>query len=246
MLRREWIYLYKKEFYNYFNTPIGYVFLVVCLLVNFSFFFLGIMGLVPPFWETHQANIRGYMTLLPVSFILFVPAVTMRLWSEERKSGTIEVLRTLPFNNIDLILSKFLAAWTFVSILIFASLPLCLITWILGDHFDYGTHLCMYIGATLMAGAYVSMGLVLSAITREQIVAFILIFLASFFMFISNYYILNQHLEVHIANFIGFFSHSYHYSSFGRGMLVWSDIFYFISFITLMLSINAWILRRER
>lgn len=245
MLKLEWKYLFQRELSNYFNTPIGYVFLVVAVFVNFSLFFIGALGIVPAFWETQNASIRGYMTLLPVSFILFVPAVTMRLWAEERKSGTIELLRTLPFNNIDLVVSKFMAAWLFVLLLILASLPLALLVWILGDNFDWGSLVCMYIGSSLMAGAYVSMGLVLSAISREQIVAFIIIFIASMFMFLSNYYIINQHLSPLLAGFIGFFSHSYHYSSFARGMIAFDDVFYYLSFIVLMLTINTWILRRE-
>ncbi len=246
MLQKEWKYLFLREFYNYFNTPIGYVFLIVGLFINFSFFFIGVFGIVPAFWETQQASIRGYMTLLPVSFILLVPAVTMRLWSEERKVGTIEILRTLPVSDLDLIVGKFLAAWFFVVLLIIASLPLAFLTWLLGSNFDWGSTMAMYFGAILMAGAYVSLGLVISAITREQIVAFILIFLISLFMFLSNYYILNKHMEPKIAQVVGFFSHSYHYSSFSRGAIPLNDVFYYISFIALMLGINAWVLRREK
>ena len=246
MLTTEWKYLLRRELSNYFNTPIGYVFLVTCLVINFGFFFLGLFGIVPAFWEAQKASIRGYMNLLPISFMLLVPAVTMRLWAEERKSGTIEILRTLPFHDMDLVLSKFVAAWLFVSILIFASVPLALLTWSLGDNFDWGTTISMYFGSTLMAGAYVSLGLVLSAISREQIVAFILIFIVSVFMFLSNYYIINQHLDPSIARFIGFFSHSYHYSSFSRGMIALSDVVYYLSFIVLMLMVNIWILRSDK
>ena len=246
MLNKEWKYLFRRELCNYFNTPIGYVFLVVCLFINFSFFFLGIFGLVPAFWEARQASIEGYMRLLPVSFILFVPAVTMRLWSEEYKNGTIEILRTMPFSPFDLIFAKFLSAWLFVSLLIFASLPLAFLTWLLGDNFDWGSTFSMYVGSLLMAGAYVSLGLVLSAISREQIVAFILIFLLSVFMFLSNYYVINQHLDPSIARVISFFSHSYHYSSFARGMIALSDLFYYMSFIAFMLALNGWILKKER
>ena len=246
MLNKEWKYLFRRELHNYFNTPIGYVFLVVCLFINFSFFFLGVFGLVPAFWEAQEASVQGYMRLLPVSFILFVPAVTMRLWSEEYKSGTIELLRTLPFSSIDLIFAKFISAWLFVSLLILASAPLALLIWLLGDNFDWGSTFSMYLGSLLMAGAYVSMGLVLSALSREQIVAFILIFLASVFMFLSNYYVINQHLNPSLASVIGFFSHSYHYSSFARGMIAFADLFYYASFIAFMLFLNNWILKKGR
>lgn len=238
--------IFWRELRNYFNTPIGYVFLVSCLVFNFLFFFIGVFNIVPAFWESRSASIRGYMTLLPVTFILLVPAVTMRSWSEEFKAGTIEILRTLPLRDIDLVAGKFLAAWLFVLLLLLASLPLAILVWFLGDGFDWGNAITMYIGSALMAGAYVSGGMVLSALTREQVVAFILIFLASIFMFLSNYFIINQHLPPAIAQILGFFSHSYHYSSFSRGVVNLADLFYYITFIGLMLLVNVWILRRER
>lgn len=104
----------------------------------------------------------------------------------------------------------------------------------------------MYTGSALMAGAYVSTGMVISAATKEQIVAFILTFFVSLFMFISNYYIITQHLPLKIARYVGFFSHSYHFGTFSRGLLDLGDIIYYVSFISLMLSINIWILRKER
>ncbi len=238
--------IFRRELKNYFNTPIGYVFLVACLVFNFLFFFIGVFNIVPAFWESRSASIRGYMNLLPVTFILLAPAVTMRSWSEEVKGGTIEILRTLPLRDIDLVAGKFFAAWFFVSLLIFVSLPLAVLVWLLGEGFDWGNTFTMYVGSLLMAGAYVSGGLVLSALTREQVVAFILIFLVSVFMFLSNYFIINQHLPPALAQVLGFFSHSYHYSSFSRGTFHLADIFYYISFMGLMLFINVWILRKER
>ncbi len=237
--------LYLRELRNYFNTPIGYVFAITCLFFNFLFFFLGIFDLVPAFWDAKTATIRSYMNLLPVTFILMVPAVSMRIWAEERKSGTIELLRTLPLRETELVASKLLAAWTFVSGLVLASIPLAVSVWLLGK-MDVGTTVAMYFGSILMAGAYVSMGMVISFLTREQIVAFILTFFVSLFMFLANYYIISQHLPPEAAGVIGFFSHSYHYMSFSRGMIDLRDVMYYVSFILLMAGINVWILRRER
>ncbi|MDH5655823.1 MAG: ABC transporter permease [Spirochaetia bacterium] len=238
-------YIFLREIRNYFNTPIGYVFGVSCLFFNFLFFFLGIFDIVPAFFEAKEASIRSYMNLLPVTFILMVPAISMRIWAEERKAGTIEVLRTLPLSDLALVTAKFLAAWAFVSGLIFASLPLAAAVFFLGN-MDVGTTVALYIGSVLMAGAYVSLGMVISVITKEQIVAFILIFFASLFIFLSNYYIISQHLSPGMARVVGFFSHSYHFTSFSRGLLDTGDIFYYISFIALMITINVWVLRRER
>ena len=238
-------YIFLREIRNYFNTPIGYVFGVSCLFFNFLFFFLGIFDIVPAFFETKEASIRSYMNLLPITFILMVPAISMRIWAEERKIGTIEVLRTLPLTDLSLVGGKFLAAWAFVSGLVLASLPLAMAIYLLGN-MDVGTSFALYVGSLLMAGSYVAMGMVISVLTKEQIVAFILIFFASLFMFLSNYYIVSQHLSPGIARVIGFFSHSYHFTSFSRGLLDLGDIFYFISFIALMITINVWVLRRER
>lgn len=245
MIQHSVKFIYWREVRNYFNTPIGYVFLIACLFFNYLFFFLGIGPVVPSFWETRVASIESYMDLLPITFILLVPAVSMRIWAEERKSGTIELLSTLPLTALDLVLGKFLAAWTFVGSAVIASLPLAItISWI-GD-LDWGTTLAMYIGALLMAGAYVSMGMVISALTREQIVAFILIFFVSLAMFISNYWIVSQHLRPEIARVVGFFSHSYHNQSFGRGLIDSGDVLYYLSFMALMVAVNVWLLRRER
>ena len=238
-------YVYMREMRNYFNTPIGYVFAIAALLLNFSFFFLGVFNLVPEFWEAGEASIRGYMYLLPVTFILMVPAVSMRLWSEEKKQGTFELLMTLPLRDGELVLAKFLAAWSFVSGLILAALPLTINIAIMG-RMDYGTTFTLYLGALLMGGAYVSMGMLLSAVTREQVVAFILIFLASLIMFLTNFFIVSRHMDPEVARIVGFFSHSYHFSSFVSGVIHPGDVVYYLSFIALMLVGNVLILRRER
>ncbi|MBX7056576.1 MAG: ABC transporter permease [Leptospirales bacterium] len=244
-MQAAWKILYWREVRSYFNTPIGYVFAVICLFLNFAFFFLGIFDIVPAFWRANEATIRGYLTLLPVTFILFVPAITMRIWAEERKSGTIELLSTLPFRDIELVLAKFLAALSYVAGLVLASLPLALSVALIGSNFDWGALLAMYTGSILMAGAYVSAGMVISALTREQIVAFILICVMSLAMFLINFYIISQHAGS-FAQVIGFLSFSYHYESFARGLVQFSDVFYFASFTALMLGLNIWILRRER
>jgi len=237
--------IFRRELQNYFNTPIGYVFGVSCLFFNFMFFFMGIFDLIPAFFEAKAASIRSYMNLLPITFILMVPAVSMRIWSEERKTGTIELLRTFPLTEITLVLGKFFAAWVYVAGLVFASIPLAIVVALLGD-MDYGTTVAMYVGSLLMAGAYVAMGMVISVLTSEQIVAFILIFFSGLFMFLSNFYIISQHLPPDIARLFGFFSHSYHYAGFARGLIDFGDVTYYVSFMALMIILNVWILRRER
>lgn len=239
------IQIYRRELGNYFHTPIGYVFTVSALLFNFLFFFLGVFQIVPAFWEAKAASIRGYMNLLPVSFLLLVPAISMRIWAEERKQGTFELLMTLPVSDLDLVVGKFLAAWTVVSGLIFASIPLALFIGLIGN-MDFGTTIAMYAGSLLMAASYVSMGMVVSALTREQIVAFVMIFFLSLFMFLGNFYIVSQHLPGPVAAIIGFFSLSYHFSSFSRGVMDFADVYFYLSFIGIMILVNTAILGRER
>ncbi len=241
-----WRYIFWRELRYYFNTPIGYVFLVVALFVNFLFFFLGFFGIVQPYFSLRTASIQGYMTMLPVTFILLVPAITMRIWAEEIKSGTIETIRTLPINDISLCFAKFLAASLIVMIVVFASLPMAIFTWLVGEGFDWGQTFSMYFGSTLMVGAYVSSGMVLSALTKEQIAAFILIFLMSVFMFFSNFFIINQHLPQFLAEFVGFFSYSYHYLNFSLGAINVADVVYYLSFIGFMLFLNVHQLKKMK
>ena len=239
-----WKYVFWREISYYFNTPIGYVFLVVALFLNFVFFFLGFFGIAQAYFSERAASVQGYLTMLPVTFILLVPAITMRLWAEECKSGTIEALRTLPITDFSLCFAKFLAASLIVSSVVFAILPMAIFTWLIGDGFDWGQTFAMLFGSTLMVGAYVSSGMVLSALAKEQITAFIFIFLMSVFMFFSNFFIINQHLPDWLADFIGFFSFSFHYLNFSLGAITLADTVYYVSFILLMLLLNVYQLKR--
>lgn len=247
MLQPEWKEIYFREIKTYFNTPIGYVFAVITLFINFLLFFVGFGSPIPAFFDRMEPSIENYMTLLPATFVLLVPAITMRIWAEEKKSGTWELLSSLPLRELDLVFAKFCAAWTYVSMIILASVPMCLSIALFSTNFDWGSTFTMYVGAILMAGAYVSTGMVISCLTREQIVAFILIAFVSFFMFITNYlFFFLQNAPDNVKAVLGFFSHSYHFGSFRRGMLNGADIVYYLSFIWLMILINIWILRRER
>lgn len=236
--------LFRREFQNYFNTPIGYVFAVVVLFLNLVFFFYGIFGSIPAFWEARIASVESYMKLLPFTFILLIPAVTMRLWAEERRSGTIELLRTMPFTELDLVLGKLLGAWGYVSLLILASLPLTISIWMMG-RLDVGATFVLYLGSILMAGAYVSLGMLISSFTREQIVAFVITFFFSLAFFLMNLYLIGQHLPPALASFVGFFSLSFHFNSFSRGLIDLSDTIFYLSFIGLMVVLNVLRLREE-
>jgi ABC-2 type transport system permease protein len=236
-------YLYKKELLSFFNTPSGYVFMVITIFFNFLFFFLGIFDLIPGFWDAQIASVESYMNLLPFTFILLVPAVTMKVWAEERKTGTIEILKTLPYTEFQLVFAKYLASWTFVSLIILAAIPLTLSISLIGM-MDWGKTFTLYLGSILMAGAYISIGMVCSALTKEQIVAFIITFFVSLFMFLSNYYLLTQHLPPEWNFIFGFFSISYHFTSFSKGIILFSDLVYYLSFIALMLYLNVQLIKK--
>ena len=238
-------YIFLRELKNYYNTPIGYVFGISSLFFNFLFFFNGLLGIIPEFWRANLADIRAYLNLLPISYILFVPAVCMRIWSEERKQGTFELLSSLPLRDSELVLGKFLAAWLFVGGLLFAAIPLTVSIYLIGP-LDPGATFAMFLGSFLMAGAYTATGMVISALTREQIVAFIAAFFVNLLMFVGNYFVITRGLPLKISRWVGFFSYGYHFESFSRGLIELGDVVYYISFIGLMLVINVWLIRRER
>jgi ABC-2 type transport system permease protein len=236
--------IFKREFQNYFNTPIGYVFAVVALFLNLFFFFHGIFGSIPAFWEARIASVESFMKLLPFTFVLLIPAVTMRLWAEERRQGTIELLRTMPFTELDLVLGKLFGAWAFVTLLILASVPLTVSVWLMG-RLDAGATFALYLGSILMGGAYVSLGMFISSFTGEQIVAFVTTFFFSLVFFLINLYLIGQHLPPGIASFLSFFSLSFHFNSFSRGLIDLSDTIFYLSFMALMVFLNVLRLREE-
>jgi ABC-2 type transport system permease protein len=158
----------RREFASYFATPVAYVFIVIFLAVAsaLTFYFGG-------FFERGQAGLETFFTFHPWLYLLLIPAVAMRLWAEERKSGTMELLMTMPITTADAVLGKFLAAWAFVAVALALTAPIWITVNILGDP-DNGVILTAYLGSLLMAGGFLAIGSCMSALTRNQVVAFIL------------------------------------------------------------------------
>ncbi len=157
----------KRELAAYFTTPLAFVFIAIFVALTGAFtFYIG------RFFDRNQASLETFFQFLPWLYLLLVPAVAMRLWAEERKSGTIEQLLTLPVSTADAVIGKFLAAWVFCGIALVLTWPLWLTVNILGDP-DNGVILIGYIGAFLMAGSFLAIGICMSALTRNQIIAFI-------------------------------------------------------------------------
>jgi len=222
--------LTKKELMGYFNSPIAYIFIGVFLIVlNWLFF--------NSFFIIGQANMRNYFSLLPWMFLFLIPAITMRSWAEEKLSGTIEFLLTLPINDWQAVLGKFFAALTFLGITLVLTLTIPYTINSLGNA-DFGPIIGSYIGAILMGAAYLSLGLFISSLTKNQIIAFVMAVAISFiFFFIGNDFIISTAPQG-LAPFFKFLGIGSHFDNIARGVIDTKDIIYYISFIWLFLWLN--------
>jgi ABC-2 type transport system permease protein len=233
----------KKETTTYFNTPIGYIFASFFLLLISFLFFYGLGG--NSFWDLKVSSMEQYFLWIPILFIIFIPAITMRLWAEEERSGTLEVLLTLPLNDLEIIVGKFLSAWIFLIFVVLCSLLVPLTIWILGT-LDLGLVFCGYLGVILLGGAYISMGLVISSLTKDQISAFMLTLLACLLTFLMGYQPILQFFGNTLGGAIAFFSLSQHFESFRMGVFDPRDLYFYFSFISVMIAFNSIILRGKK
>lgn len=228
--RTVWV-LFKKELMAYFNSPIAYIFIGVFLVVGNWLFFNS-------FFVAGQANLRAYFSLLPWIFLFLSPSITMRLWAEEKKSGTIEFLLTLPITDVQAVLSKFLSALAFLFISLVLSLTLPITVSMLGNA-DWGPILGGYIGALFLGGSYLALGLFISSLTKNQIIAFVLGLVACFGAFIigADFVLASApDFMVPTMRFLGLGSHFYNVS---KGVIDSKDIFYYLTFIFIFLWLNA-------
>jgi len=222
--------LFKKELMSYFNSPIAYIFIAVFLIVlNWLFF--------NSFFIIGQADMRNYFILLPWMFLFLVPAITMRSWAEEKRSGTIEFLLTLPINDWQAVLGKFLAALAFLAITLILTLSIPYAISTLGN-IDAGPIIGSYVGAIFMGAAYLALGLFISSLTKNQIIAFVMAVAISFiFFFIGNDFIVSTAPQS-LAPFLKFLGIGSHFDNIARGVIDTKDIIYYISFIWLFLWLN--------
>lgn len=236
-MKRAWA-IYKKELKSYFNSPIGYIYIVVFLVLS-QWIFLRNFFLFP------QTTLRDLFALFPILLVLFIPGLTMRLWAEERKTNTLEILFTLPVKDYEILLGKFLSALTFFAISIILTLPLPITLSFIGD-LDWGATLSGYIGALFLGGAYLSLGIFLSSFTQNQIVAYILSVTICFFFYIIGEDALIANFSTFWINVFKFFSLKTRFESITRGILDIRDIIYYISFMGLFLYLNLWVMDRRR
>jgi len=221
--------LTRKELFSYLNAPAFYgvavFFLLFCSIWLFYF---------QRFFTMNVATLRPYFVLFPLVFILVIPALTMRSWAEERKTGSIELLLTLPFSEWDLVLGKFCAAFGLLAMMMFLTIPLPITLSPLGQ-FDIGVIVCEYIGALLMGASAVALGLLLSALSKNQAGSFLgsaVVLMAA--MLISQF-TLSLNLPYWLAEIINYFSLSFHFDSFAKGLLDSRDIVYYLASTVLFL-----------
>ncbi len=221
----------RKEFRSYFASVIAYIFITLFLAVSGWLFMSG-------FFLLGQASLRPFFSFLPWMFLVFVPAVTMRLWAEEKKLGTIELLMTFPVRDWEVVLGKYLAALAFLGVALGLSFPLALTAAYVGDP-DWGAIFGGYAGALLLGAAYLAIGVFVSSLTENQIVAFLLSVVLCFALFIiGEEFVLFRVPEV-LRGFLYYLSLGPHFESMGRGVLDTRDLVYYASLIGFFLFLNA-------
>lgn len=219
----------KREFNSYFATPVAYIFIVIFLVLSGVFtFYLG------HFFERGQADLSAFFNFIPWLYLVLVPAVAMRLWSEERRSGTIELLMTLPVSTSQIVLAKFLAAWFFIGIALILTFPLWITVNYLGEP-DNGVVLAGYIGSWLMSGGFLAVGSCLSALTKNQIIAFILTLVVCFLMVVAGFPIVQDVFSswapLWLVDGMAQLSFLTHFEAISRGVIDLRDFAYFLILI---------------
>lgn len=234
----------KREFGSYFSTPIALIFLTVFLVLNGFFTFrLG------NFYEQGQADLRSFFVWHAWLYLFIVPAISMRLWAEERRSGSIELLLTLPVNLFDAMLGKFLAAWAFLGFALFLTFPIVLTTCYLGDP-DLGVVAAGYIGSFLMAGAFLSIGCCVSALTSNQVISFVVATsICLVFILLGFDPVISLLAQIFPSGFVDQvvnLSFPYHFEAIQRGVVNLADFVYFASIIIFSLLAGVIIIDRKK
>lgn len=231
----------KREWSAYFNSPIAYVFIVIFLALAGFFTFS-----VSDFYEVGQADLREFFFWHPWLYLILVPAIAMRLWAEERRSGTIELLLTLSVTPLQAIAGKFLAAWLILAVSLALTFPIVLTAAYLGSP-DYGVVVSGYIGSVLLAGAYLSVGLFTSALTRNQVVSFVLAVVLGLFLILAGFPpvtdLFSQWAPAWLVDTVAAFGFMPHYDALQRGILDLRDFVYFLSVIGFMLFATHVVIR---
>ena len=231
------IAIFKRELGGYFTTPIAYVFAAIFVFLGGVFaFYLG------SFFERGQADLTAFFQFHPWLYLFLIPALAMRLWAEERRSGTVELLMTLPVSVGQAVLGKFLAAWCFAGIALTLTFPMWITVNYLGDP-DNGVILASYVGSLLMAGAFLAIGSCISALTRNQVIAFVVSAVICLVFVLAGYPVVLEFVSAFapevLVETISTFSFLAHFNAISKGVIELRDLVYFLSLIVFWLFANA-------
>jgi ABC-2 type transport system permease protein len=233
--------LFRRELRSYFATPVAYVFIVIYLVLMGTFTFY--MG---QFYERGQADLSSFFNFHPWLYLFLVPAISMRLWAEERKTGSIELLMTMPITAWQAVLGKYLAAWAFTGIALALTFPVWITVNYLGDP-DNGTILAGYLGSFLMAGGFLAIGACLSATTRNQVIAFVITVVACFGFLLSGFPMVldlfSGWAPQALVDGIASLSFLTHFANVSKGVIDFRDLIYFGLLIGSFLYANTIVLQ---
>jgi ABC-2 type transport system permease protein len=236
--------IFRREFASYFATPLAFVFIVIFLVLAGAFtFYLG------GFYERGQADLAPFFNFHPWLYLFLIPALSMRLWAEERKAGSIELLMTLPVTLWQAVLGKFLAAWCFAAVALALTFPIWITVNYLGDP-DNGAIVAGYAGSLLLAGGFLAIGACLSAATRNQVIAFILTVVVCFLFLLAGFPLVlgvfSGWAPQALVDAIASLSFLTHFASIAKGIIDLRDIVFFGALITVWLLANAIVLDMKK
>jgi len=236
--------VFRREFASFFATPVAWVFIVIFLMLSGVFTFY-----VGNFYERGQADLLPFFNFHPWLYLFLVPAMAMRTWSEERKSGSIELLMTLPIHTWQAMLGKFFAAWAVLGMALLLSFPLWITVNYLGDP-DNGIILAAYIGSWVMSGAFLAIGICMSALTKSQVVAFILAVVVCFLFVLSGSDIVLEAFKGWLPGVfldtIASFSFMTHFENMAKGVIALNDLGYFLVVIGIWLYASLVIIEQKK
>ena len=233
----------RRELAGYFATPVASVFIVIFLVLQGALTFnLG------NFFSRGQADLNPFFTFIPWVFLLLVPAITMRLWAEERRLGTIELLLSLPITQAQAVVGKFLAAWAFCAIALLLTFPFVITVNLLGNP-DNGVIASGYVGSLIIAGAFLSVGSAMSAATKNQVIAFVLGLAVCFVFAMASYSVVTDFLSQNVptlASVARRLAVIDRFQDFTRGVVSLRDLVFFASFIAFWLFVTTVLVERNK
>ncbi len=236
ILKNPAIIIMNRELFAYFSSPVAYI--VIGLFLAFSgFLFFSI------FFLMNRADLRPFFQNLPLLFAFFIPAITMRLFAEEQKTGTMETLMTLPVSTVEVVTGKFLASLKFSIIMLVPTICYAITASFFGT-LDVGATICSYIGAVLLGASFCAVGIFASSITKNQIVAFFVAFTICILLAMIDQFLL--FLPAGVVNFFQFISAGSHFTSISRGIIDSRDIIYFVSVCALFFTLTVKTLNAQK